>query len=200
VQTPAAGFSQLGYAAFIQQVIRHGYRRQRPPALMLPGVVSYQAILNIRTEAELQQAMNNGLTETHGIDFKRVVGASEGARKDFAQDVAALAVDGGVFIVGVDEPQGGPIQLTPVDLTGEAERLIQIAGMRPEEGVPVRTWTVPSSSGNNLGYLFIHVPPSPRAPHQVDGNITAEPTRPTVLCRTRKSNDSWRSVSSSSRA
>ncbi|WP_170929236.1 helix-turn-helix domain-containing protein [Mycobacterium paraense] len=128
-----------------------------------------EPVLKIRTEVELQQVISNGLTETHHVDFKRVVGTSDGAKKDFAQDVAALAIDGGVLIVGVDEPKVGPIQLAPFDLTGEAERLTQIAGMRADEGVQVRTWSVPSSSGANLGYLFVHVPPSPRAPHSVDG-------------------------------
>jgi hypothetical protein len=127
-------------------------------------------LFKVDTEQELQGAIDNGLTETHYLDFKRELGLSDGARKDFAIDVAALAVDGGVLVIGVDEEdQSAPPKLTPADLTGLAERVVQIAGMRPAEGIPVRTHSVPSASGNNLGYLIIQVPQSPRAPHQVDG-------------------------------
>lgn len=127
-------------------------------------------LFKVDTEAELQQAIDNGLTETHYLDFKRELALSDGARKDLAIDVASLAVDGGVLVIGVDEEdRSAPPKLTPVDLTGLAERVVQIAGMRPDEGIPVRTQSVPSADGNNLGYLFVLVPQSPRAPHQVDG-------------------------------
>ncbi len=55
-----------------------------------------------------------------------------------------------------------------MNLAGLAERVIQIAGMRPDEGVPVRTYSVPSSDDSSRGYLFVRVFPSPRAPHMVD--------------------------------
>jgi len=127
-------------------------------------------LFKVNTEQELQDAIDTGLSETHYLDFKRELGLSDGAKKDFAIDVASLAVDGGVLVIGVDEEdQSAPPKLTPVDLTGLAERVVQIAGMRPDEGIPVRTHSVPAASGNNLGYLFVQVPQSPRAPHQVDG-------------------------------
>lgn len=127
-------------------------------------------LFKVDTEADLQQAIDNGLTETHYLDFKRELGLSDGARKDFAIDVASLAVDGGVLVIGVDEEdKSAPPVLTPVDLTGLPERVVQIAGMRPDEGIPVRTHSVLAAAGNNLGYLFVQVPQSPRAPHQVDG-------------------------------
>jgi hypothetical protein len=127
-------------------------------------------LFKVDTEAELQLAIDNGLTETHYLDFKREVGVNDRARKDLAIDVASLAVDGGVLVIGVDEgDKTAPPTLTPVDLAGLPERVVQIAGMRPDEGIPVRTHSVPSASGNNLGYLFVQVPQSPRAPHQVDG-------------------------------
>src|SRR5271166_1088958 len=124
---------------------------------MISGVVVPEAGLKIRTEAELQQAIDNGLRESHYIEFKREVETTEGAKKEFAQDVASLAVDGGVPIVGVaehKEPPGTPPERTTVPLAGLAERLTQIALMRPDEGVPVRTWEVPSAGDPSRGYLF----------------------------------------------
>ena len=138
---------------------------------MISGVVP-EAIFKIRTEAELQDAIDEGLRETHYIDFKSKVGTSDQERKGFAQDVAALAIDGGVLIVGVSEPKEpevAPPERNPVDLTKLAERLTQIALMRPDEGVRVRTWEIPTAEDPSRGYLFIHVPPSPRAPHMVEG-------------------------------
>jgi hypothetical protein len=133
-------------------------------------VAQPEPVWNIRTEAELQQAIDNGLTETHYVDFKRELEDTKKANKDLAQDVAALAVDGGTLIIGVDEEEeGAPPRRTPVNLANLAERVIQVAGMRPDEGVPVRTFPVPSADDPSRGYLFVRVFPSPRAPHMVDG-------------------------------
>lgn len=75
-----------------------------------------------------------------------------------------------MLVVGVDEgDKTAPPKRTPVDLAGLPERVVQIAGMRPDPGIPVHTFSVLSASGNNLGYLFVQVPQSPRAPHMVDG-------------------------------
>ena len=132
-------------------------------------VAQPEPVWNIRTEADLQEAIDNGLTETHYVDFKRELEDTKKANKDLAQDVAALAVDGGTLIIGVDEKgEGAPPRRTPVILAGLAERVIQVAGMRPDEGVPVRTFAVPSSDDPGRGYLFVRVFPSPRAPHMVD--------------------------------
>jgi hypothetical protein len=49
--------------------------------------------------------------------------------------------------------------------------------MRPDEGVPVRTVSVESSSGANRGFLLVQVPPSPRAPHMVDGRYCGRADR-----------------------
>jgi Putative DNA-binding domain len=133
---------------------------------MQPGSI----LFTVQTESELQDAIDNGLTETHYLDFKRELGLTDSAKKNLAIDIAALAIDGGTLIIGVHEDdKTAPPKLTPVDLTGLAERVAQIAGMRPDGGIAVRTSSVSSASGNNLGYLFVHVRPSPQAPHQVDG-------------------------------
>lgn len=46
-------------------------------------------LFKVGTEQELQDAIDNGLTETHYLDFKRELGLNERARKDLAVDVAA---------------------------------------------------------------------------------------------------------------
>jgi Putative DNA-binding domain len=127
-------------------------------------------LFKVDTEQDLQDAIDNGLTETHHLDFKRELGLNDKAKKDLAIDIASLAVHGGTLIIGVDEEdKTAPPKLSPVDLTGLAERVVQIAGMRPDPGIAIRTSSVPSASGNNLGCLFVQVRPSPQAPHQVDG-------------------------------
>lgn len=121
-----------------------------------------------RTEAELRAALDNGLTESHYLDFKRELPRTDSANRNLAIDIASLAVDGGILIIGVDDATSPP-SLTPIDLTNLAERVTQVALTRPDEGVPVRTFPIESASQPQLGYLLIHVPASPRAPHMVDG-------------------------------
>jgi hypothetical protein len=121
------------------------------------------------TEEELRAAANAGaLTESHYLDIKRDLSTSESARKNFAKDIAAFALDGGVIIIGVDEDSTPPA-LTPVALRGLAERIDQIAGSRVDEPVRVTTKVIHTENSTDTGYLIIIIPPSPRAPHMADG-------------------------------
>jgi Putative DNA-binding domain len=131
---------------------------------------SETVFFTVQTESELQDAIDNGLTETHRLDFKRELGTTPDAKKNLAIDIASLSVDGGTLIIGVDEgDKKSPPTRSAQDLTGLAERVAQIAKMRPEPGITVRTSAVLSASGNNFGYLIVHIPASSQAPHQVDG-------------------------------
>lgn len=130
---------------------------------ILPGV-----IWTPRTEAELSAAIANGeLNESHTLDFKRELGSSDGAKKDFAKDVAAFSVDGGTILIGVDE--GPPVTVSPVNLAGLPERVEQIAAMRVDEGVMVETTAIEIPSGSGKGVLVVNIPASPRAPHMAGG-------------------------------
>jgi hypothetical protein len=122
-----------------------------------------------RSEEEIQQAADNGLlVESHYLDLKREVTATDSGTKGIAKDIAAFAIDGGTILIGVNE-ETTPPSLYPIDLKGLAERIEQIGAMRVEEGVIVTTTVIESPPGSERGYLVVSVPASPRAPHMVDG-------------------------------
>jgi len=121
-----------------------------------------------RTEAALDSAAKNrDLVETHVLDVKRELPPkSDPANKELARDLASLAIDGGLLIIGVDEAQN--YALTPVPLDGLAERVEQVAGSRIDEPLPLTFIEIESPANPAEGYLLVRVPASPRAPHMVD--------------------------------
>lgn len=122
------------------------------------------------TEQQLRAAIDEGvLSETHYLDAKREVGATAGARKETARDLASFAIDGGALLVGVDEDrEAGSWGLAPQPLAGLAERVEQIATQVVDPPLFVYTTGIPSTADPTLGYLMVHVPASTRAPHLVD--------------------------------
>ena len=121
-------------------------------------------------EQALLAAANNGLLEEgHFLDIKRELASGKSANTEAAKDIASFAIDGGVIIYGVDEQQNSvqPV-LAPISLVGLSERIELIARTRINEPISVRTTPVPSAT-SGLGYLVVHVPKSPCAPHMVDG-------------------------------
>ncbi|WP_094361240.1 AlbA family DNA-binding domain-containing protein [Mycobacterium marinum] len=122
-----------------------------------------------RTEEDLEHLAQNGLLEeNHWLDLKRELRSGNAANKDLAKDIAAFALDGGTILIGVDEDTSPP-SLWPVPLEGLAERIEQIARMRVDEAVQIRTTIINSTSNTGHGYLAVHVPQSVRAPHMADG-------------------------------
>jgi Putative DNA-binding domain len=123
------------------------------------------------SEDHLRELLDQGLLfERHNVDFKRELNHGKGANKEHARDMAQFAVDGGVLIIGVDDnDKTKPPQLTPVDLGGLAERLDQIAHSLIDEPLHVRTQTIDAPGQPDKGYILVIVPPSPSAPHMVDG-------------------------------
>lgn len=117
------------------------------------------------SEDQLRDALDQGiLTERHTLDFKRELPSGRGENKELARDLAQFAVDGGVLIIGVDDNA----HLTPVDFRGLRERIDQVARDLIDEPLHVRIETIPGADPRK-GYLLVTVPPSPTAPHQVDG-------------------------------
>jgi hypothetical protein len=122
------------------------------------------------SESQLESAIANGsISESHYFDFKRELKATDGARKETAIDLASFALDGGVVIVGVEEPTSDQFALAPIQLADISERVEQIAANRIEPGLFIRTYEIPSPDHPGMGYLVIEVPPSTVAPHMVDG-------------------------------
>lgn len=126
-------------------------------------------LIDPRTEEDLQRLTDNGLLEeTHWLDLKRELGSGNSANKDLAKDIAAFALDGGTILIGVDEDTSPP-RLWPVPVEGLGERIEQIARMRVDEAVQIRTTVIDSASIPGHGYVVVHVPQSARAPHMADG-------------------------------
>lgn len=57
---------------------------------------------------------------------------------------------------------------TPQRLAGQRERVDQVLLTVPDPPLLVTTTVIPSAADPELGYLVIHVPTSPSAPHMVD--------------------------------
>jgi hypothetical protein len=106
--------------------------------------------------------------ETHVLELKRELPpGSDSANKELARDLASLAIDGGLLIIGVDEDKDYAV--TPVPLDGLAERVEQVAGSRIDEPLPVAGFIeIESAAKPSDGYLLVRVPASPRAPHMVE--------------------------------
>lgn len=123
------------------------------------------------TEEDLRFADDNGvLEESQRYEFKGRLGKPGGAGNiELAKDLASLAVNGGVLIVGINDKGDRPPTLAPLNMSGLAERVGQIASMRCDPPLFVETNEIRSDDQPGLGYLVVRVPPSPLAPHMVDG-------------------------------
>lgn len=121
------------------------------------------------SESELKSALESGaVDESHYLDFKREIGDGDGARKETARDLASFATHGGIIVVGVEEPTPGKFALAPITIANASERVEQIATNRIDPGLFIQT-TILESSVPGMGYLVIDIPPSPAAPHMVEG-------------------------------
>ncbi|MFD8026777.1 helix-turn-helix domain-containing protein [Streptomyces lavendulae] len=129
-----------------------------------------------RTEADLQAAIDSGLLEeSHRLDLKQALHATKGDNKELARDIASFAVDGGTLIIGIGEDkENRTFFLAPQPLKGLGEKVEQVARTLPDPPLTVVTKDIPATEGDTeggeeRGYLVIHVPASPAAPHMVDG-------------------------------
>ena len=128
------------------------------------------------SEADLLLAAQNGtLSESvPHLELKREIGSTDAANKELARDLASLAIDGGLLLVGiVDErhrdPSDAASALNPVDLAQLCERIEQVASTRISPPSFFHCTSIPSAADPTRGYLAVHVPPSVQAPHMVDG-------------------------------
>jgi predicted HTH transcriptional regulator len=102
-------------------------------------------------------------------DLKRDISSGKVANAELARDLASFAVDGGTLIVGLDERCAGGSPLTPVDLSAVTpERIEQVAAVKVDPPLTVECSVVAAPSRQGEGYVLVHVPVSPLAPHQVN--------------------------------
>lgn len=119
-----------------------------------------------QSAVEVVATLEDGsLFESETFDAKAEVGSKP---KELAKDVAAMANDGGVLLYGVGEDDARrPTLSKPLaDLARETERVSNWVRTCLVEVPTVRIRPLPFDDGTS-GFLLVHVPQSPRAPHQV---------------------------------
>src|SRR6266508_3410477 len=116
------------------------------------------------------KAAAQAVGENHYTEFKRTYEPTGGGTKELAKDLAALALDSGVLVIGIDEDDLGRAKaVMPVDLAGFAERIDQVAVHRCDPPVPVSITPLPNPGEETVGVLVVEVPAHPHAPVMVDG-------------------------------
>lgn len=122
-----------------------------------------------QTEQDITAGIQTGtICETHHMEVKAT------ARNEaIAATIASLAIDGGTFILGIEEivEDGGRKRLfpKPLELAGQPERVDAVARNSIDPPMTVHTLEIPSEADPALGYLVIDIDPSPVAPHMANG-------------------------------
>jgi len=90
--------------------------------------------------------------------------------EEMAADLAALANDSGLLVVGVaeDRTTGRSIGLTPLTLKGFTERVDHVARTSLDPPLNVECTTLADTSRPARGIVLIRVPASEIAPHQAN--------------------------------
>lgn len=105
--------------------------------------------------------------EHHYLELKREYKPSQ--NQEMAGDLASMANDGGVLVVGVDEDKtsGCATAPTPVVLQGFIERVEQVA-RSADPPLEVECFPLADPDDKTRGVVFVHVGASSLAPHQAN--------------------------------
>lgn len=122
-----------------------------------------------KTYQDVERAVGE-LSESAVLDFKRDV---SGSVKDFAKDAAAMSIEGGVIVVGVDEAGGEATAVNPIPLDGTPERIQQVIDSRVRPPLAVEIEAIRESAGDADGFVVVTVPASSLAPHMVETRLPA---------------------------
>ena len=115
---------------------------------------------------DLQLFIDNGLaTERHFLEFKERLPSN----RDVAKQLAGFAIDGGDLVIGVAERQAETFTIAPLGHAGQPEKVEQIGQTLVDRPLLVETRVLKDADDPALGVLWITVPTSPEAPHQVGG-------------------------------
>jgi hypothetical protein len=103
------------------------------------------------------------------VDLKRELPAGKRTHNtELAQDLASLAVDGGLLVVGIEDHDSRAGKVCGVELARLADRVDQVARDKVRPSLVVRSHEVPDPDRPGWGCLLVRVPPSAEAPHMVD--------------------------------
>jgi hypothetical protein len=120
--------------------------------------------------SDIVDAAAGGLIdESHWVDLKQELPTGKRTvNTDLAQDLASLAVDGGLLIIGIEDHESRAGKVCGVELAQLADRVDQVARDKVPPSLVVRSLEVPDPNNAGRGCLLVHVPPSAQAPHMVD--------------------------------
>jgi hypothetical protein len=113
------------------------------------------------------EALKGQAEETPILDFKRQITKNP----ETAKDIAAMTVNGGVIIYGVDEDKASRTasEITPFKLAGQEEKIRQVAGSLIVPTPDFDVEPLASPDDETTGVIVVVVRPSALAPHQVGG-------------------------------
>lgn len=122
------------------------------------------------TWSDVVEAAAGGLLdESHWVDLKQELATGKATiNTDLAKDLASLAVDGGLLLIGIEDHNSHAGKVCGVELAGLADRVDQIARDKVHPSLVVRSAEVPDPDHDGRGCLLVHIPPSAQAPHMVD--------------------------------
>jgi hypothetical protein len=111
-------------------------------------------------------ALKGQAEESSTLDFKRALGSSS----ELAKDLAAMALNGGVLVYGVDEDTATNLaaDIKPIPLKQVEERLRQIAGSAVAPPIDFDIELIREQPSDTEGVVVVVVPASPLAPHQAN--------------------------------
>ena len=123
------------------------------------------------TEKDLHQLIEDKVAETQTIEYKKELHLDQDVKKDeFRKDISALAnASGGHFIVGMDAPNGMPINLCGMDIPNHDSfklRLDELLQSKISPRIPGYSIHICTLS-NDKSAVIIHVPQSFNKPHQI---------------------------------
>lgn len=105
-----------------------------------------------------------------GLD---AVGPAQASPQDLAKDVAAMSLEGGVIVIGVEERAGEATAVVPFPLAGRVEQIQQIIDARVRPTLSVRIEALRRRPGDADGVVVITIAPSRQAPHMVGDRYPA---------------------------
>ncbi|OFV73509.1 AlbA family DNA-binding domain-containing protein [Rhodococcus erythropolis] len=109
------------------------------------------------------------LDDPHWVELKRTLPPrSAGVNTELARDLASLSVDGGVFVIGIEDNHGKPGAVTGADTRGFISRLDATTKSIVTPPLTISTTTIPHPTDPELAVLVVTVPASADAPHMVD--------------------------------
>lgn len=79
--------------------------------------------------------------------------------------MSSFSIDGGTIVICIDEKKPNGEARKPVTLKGLPEKIEQIAQWSVHPPLQISCTTVESGNSDGTGYVLVHIPPSPLAPH-----------------------------------